>query len=464
MTTALFHINDNCLQIQQASSLEQSRGYAWLKGEQVFFDLDTENIAVNHCRLSPQEINSQYWQQCEQSAIPTNAANMRHAADLVWQHLKQLQKQHGLLDVAFVVPSHYQESNLQLLLGIARACELNVEALLNKAVFAIQQTQLQKNQSQQNDCLHIDVQLHQTVCTQVSVDNGTIKLGAVEVIQNVGIQAMYDALLKAIQANFISNDRFDPLHHAQTEQQVFDQLEKLAVEINNTGKANVTVDHQQRLYTTSIDSKQWQACLAPFTKTLISVGAKYSQVFIDLNNAFDGQALSECDAANFVNLTTPSIDVDSFINDLAASDNTEAGDSLVYKTQLPELSASSLSNAGVSEVKPAGNQQQQKVADVASNSIRQSSSQSSSTSKPSKGVTHILCSGQAVALQHALIELSNNQLAIKHSEQGNLQTLLNDGTLFVLNGAAQADMSDLQVNDRLGSNLADGVITAVQVL
>lgn len=453
MTTALFHINDNCLQIQQSDLLEQSRGYAWLNADQVFFDLDPENNAVNHCRLSPQEINSHYWQQCEQSAIPANAANMRHAADLVWQHLQQLQQRHGLSDIAFVVPSHYQASNLQLLLGIARACQLNVKALLNKPVLALQQAEVQEG-----DCLHIDVQLHQTVCAQVSVANGMIKLGSVEVIQNVGIQAMYDALLKSIQANFISNDRFDPLHHAQTEQQVFDQLESLAREISDTGKANVTVDHQQRLYSTSIDSKQWQACLAPFTKTLISAGAKYSQVFIDLNNAFNGEALAECDAASFVNITTPVIDVGNLISGLAASDKDAVGESLVYKTELPVVSNSSLADVGITANQASNNDHQRQAKKVSNDSLRQTSPQTSKT------VTHVLCAGQAIALNHALIDLSNNQLNIEYAGQGNLQALLNDGTLFLLNGAAQTDMSDLKINDRLGSNLADGVITAVEVL
>jgi len=439
MATALFHINDNCLQIQQANSFVQSQGYAWLKDDQVVFDLDSSVSAVGHCRLDPQTINSHYWQQCEQSSIPANAANMRHAADLVWQHITQLQQHYNLNDVAFVVPSHYQSSNLQLLLGIARSCQLNVQALLNKSVLALAQVV-----NADGNYLHIDVQLHQTVCTQVNLDAGVVKLGTIEVIQNVGIQSMYDALLKAIQANFIRNDRFDPLHHAQTEQQLFDQLAVAAKEIQSTGKANISVDHQQRLHTTSIDSKQWQACLAPFTKTLISAGAKYSQVFIDLNNAFSGESLSECEAAGFVSLQTPLLDATSLINDAST------GESLVYKTELPVASLQtdtpSANAAPVAEAAANVNAGNKNVAE--SNQV----------------VTHLLCMGNAVALEHALIGLHNNQLSINHADNGNVNNLLSDGTLFVMNNdSANRNASNLKLNDRLGSNLADGVITAIHV-
>lgn len=451
MATALFYINDNCLQIQQANSFIQSQGYAWLQEGQVVFDLGSSTSAIAQCRLDPQQINSRYWQQCEQSSIPANTANMRHAADLVWQHLTQLQNRHNLTDVAFVVPSHYQSGNLQLLLGIARSCQLNVQALINKSVLA-----LQAHAQGDGSYLHIDVQLHQTVCTQVTLDAGVLKLGVIEVIQNVGIQNMYDALLKAIQANFIRNDRFDPLHHAQTEQQVFDQLAAAATEVESTGKANINVDHQQRLHTTSIDTKQWQACLAPFTKTLISAGAQYSHVYIDLNNAFNGATLDECDVAGFTNLTTPLRDATSLIND------TNTGDSLVYKT---ELSVIALQDSGRASSNATANVVAGKLA-KRKGAISQSVSNNShvDASQAQQTVTHLLCMGRAIALENALISLHNNQLSINYVEKGNLESLINDGTLFVINSdAGRTSAKDLKLNDRLGSNLADGVITAIQV-
>ena len=451
MSTALFHINDHCLQIQQADSLVQSQGYAWLRDDQVVFDFDSEDSAVKHCRIEPQQINSLYWQQCEQTAIPANSANMRHAADLIWQHLSQLRQQYGLRDLVFVTPSHYQSSNLQLLLGIARTCQLNVQALVNKAVVAIQQAGMADG-----EYYHLDVQLHQTVCSVVQVNSGQVKLGNVEVIQNVGIQAMQDALLKAIQANFIRNDRFDPLHHAATEQQMFDQLASNATDIANTGKASISVEHQQRLHTTSIDAKQWQACLAPFTKTLISAGAKYSQVFIDLNKAFDDCSLKECDEAGFTALHTGAVDASTLVKHVVEAGSEEG--SLVYKTQLPSIAGASQSQANGSASMSEASASKKSATPIESKAAPNASA------PLENGVTHLLFAGKAVAVQNAIVGLDNNQLSLDYSEQGNLQSLLSNGTLFVVNDDSRTVLSQLKANDRLGSNLADGVITAIEVL
>jgi len=159
---------------------------------------------------------------------------MRHAADLVWKHLSDLREQRGLQSLVLVVPSHYRESNLQLLLGIANSSGLNVKGLTNKAVLA-----LHDRVAQPGNYLHVDVQLHQTVVSVVKCDKGNVSLGAIEVLQDVGIHAMQEAILKGLQKNFIQGDRFDPLHDAGTEQQLFNQIPDIARQINETGKATV---------------------------------------------------------------------------------------------------------------------------------------------------------------------------------------------------------------------------------
>ena len=88
---ATLHINDNNLLLQTSNGIRRGRGYAWIKGDSLVFNQPSEQAAVKHCRLHPQQINSRYWQQCDQSSIPKNDAGMRHAADLIWQQLRQYQ-------------------------------------------------------------------------------------------------------------------------------------------------------------------------------------------------------------------------------------------------------------------------------------------------------------------------------------------------------------------------------------
>ena len=441
----LLYINDNNLLVQRDGQIYRSQGYAWLRGAEVLFDAEQQNSAIKNCRRSPQEINNRYWQQCEQSAISNNAAGMRHSADLIWRHLTELKQQHGLNEMILVVPSHYQSSNLQLLLGIAKSCAIDVLGLVNKSVLSLHD----KLQADGN-YLHLDIQLHQSVATVVTVKGGHAQLGSAEIIQNVGIHAMQDILLKSIQNNFIQNDRFDPLHYASTEQQLFDQLPNIGVQIDQVGKANVNVEYEQRVHTASVDKKQWNSVLDPLLKKLIAntSASNTKAVYFDANAAFsggdksasNGAGLSGLTAAGMIPLNTVSqIDSGSLVS------NADASATLDYITDLPvslELDNSDTKDDVAQSVPPAA------------------AVQAASNKKLAGAVTHFLSAGVAFPIANSELRTDGGQLSLHMSAVGNVQNMLDQQKVFIMN---DSDRRELQVNDRIGSNLADGVVTAISV-
>lgn len=445
--STLLYINDNNLLIQQAGDVHRSQGYAWLRGAEVFFDSEEKTSAVKNCRRSPQEINSRYWQQCEQSAITSNAAGMRHAADLVWRHLSELKQRYGLQDLVLVVPSHYQASNLQLLLGIAKSCGLNVVGMVNKSVLA-----LHDKVGSDGDYLHLDIQLHQTVSTVVTVKSGRAQLGTAEIIQNIGIQAMQDALLKSIQHSFIQNDRFDPLHYASSEQQLFDQLPTISAELVALGKSNVNVEREQRVHSTSVDSKQWNSVMAPLLKTLISnaSAANAKAVYVDANAAFATSNKPASAGAGFAGLETAGMlmldSVSPISSQLLVSTTAEAG-TVDYLTDLP-VSKSQKADATTS--KPAA------VTPAATPTHSQAQ-----ISLPEAGqASHLLQAGVAIPIATSELRTDGVQLSLHKAAVGNVQAMLSEQKLYILN---DSERRELRANDRLGSNLVDGVVTVISV-
>jgi len=446
----LLHINDNNLLIQQDGHVHRSQGYAWLNGTDVVFDSDAQNSAAKNCRRSPQEINSRYWQQCEQSAIANNAAGMRHSADLIWRHLGELKQLHGLQELVLVVPSHYQAGNLQLLLGIAKSCGLEVVGMVNKSVLA-----LHDQVSGDGDYVHLDIQLHQTVSTVVTVAAGRAKLGSVEIIQNGGIQAMQDALLKSIQHSFIQNDRFDPLHYASTEQQLFDQLPSLASDIERSGKGNVNVEREQRVHTTSVDSKQWNSVTTPLLKNLItsSAAANVNAVYADTNAAFTtsheladaGIGLADLQAAGMLMLSSvASIDPQLLIS------NTSVAGAVDYLTDLP-----------VSEkLNSASNPDQVQTQKTAPVDVERAIQSQVATSSVAGQASHLLQAGVAIPIANAELSTDGAQLSLHKASSGNVQAMLDGQKVFILN---DNERRELHANDRLGSNLVDGVIAVISV-
>ena len=433
----VLHINDNNLLLQTGSKTVRSQGYAWLKSGEVYFDFEGTNNAVAACRLEPQQINSRYWQQCEQTALSENNSGMRHAADLIWRHLSEFKARFDPSKLLLVVPSHLQASNLQLLLGVAQAAGVPIAGLLNKAAIS-----LAASSEKADLALHVDVQLHQTVCTEVRRQRELWQMQRIEILHEVGVQAMQDALLKAAQERFIKSDRFDPLHYAETEQQLFDQLPQLADAIEANGKATMTVEHGGKKYTCNIDERQWSIALKPFAEILKTAIIESEPNIRHLDfNGFNG--FMHADEHNRV-VEAPVLT--SSQQQLAAK--TDAEGNVVYLTEFPaENSSAQVLETKVS-AKSAPHQTEKKETQIKQDRV-------------DNKATHLMCDGVAIAIEGVQVSLENGLLSIAESaKQSNLGSLLVANKLFVIGAEAR---NELHVNDRLGSDLVDGVLTAIKV-
>lgn len=431
--TTIIQINDNNLLVKQGDELHVVQGYAWFREDQVYFDSDDlQQNAARHSRLFPQQINNQYWQQCDNSPVAKNDHQVRHAADLIWKHLIDLKQKYNLDEVILSVPSHYQTANLQLLLGIAKAAGLSVTGLINNALLS-----LHNKINKQGLYLHIDMQLHQAVCSTLEVVDGQVKLKETEILQDVGLLAMQDALLKAIQNSFIQNDRFDPLHHAQTEQQLFDQLPEIISKVAQSGKASVSVDYEFRQYSANIDEKQLLAALKPLYDSLNKAAEqqKYQQVFYVANGV---QPLGLAKTITVIDEAT-NVSSNDLLNLMRADTGDSGENNSVYITQCA---------VGNSEGKA------KKVSKKKSKTNK-----GKDAGQSTNGVTHLLQSGVALPLDKAFVDTGENNLSLINKSP-NWQQLLESGTLFIVNDDTR---KTLKPNDRLASNIADGVISAIQV-
>ncbi len=473
------HINDNALLVQETSDnggqiIQRSQGYAWLQDGHVVYDvsadIDSAQHPIKHCRLEPQTINSRYWQQCAQTAIANNGAGMRHAADLMWKHVAELKRQSALADIAVVVPADYRDAQLKLLLGVIKANDLSVSALISKPVLAVQQRAVT-----QGHMVHIDVQLHQTVISTVSVSEQEVTLVDVEVKADIGLQALQEALLHHLQASFIRNDRFDPLHNAATEQQLFDQLSDIVAKVDGTKKATVGVEHHSKLYSAVVEAGEVEAALSDLIGLINSHSGQHSgQVVVDLNGAFELAHLPSINP-KVIWATQP----EPITAKLANGTDSDAG--VIHQVSLPAIqTAFSTNGAGrdagnSSAINSAANKATAADASAAqvtpSITKTQASAQpltaaqpSITTNKPSQVATHLMQFGVVVALDKAAISTDGAVLRLIQADAGqasDLPAMLNNGALSVINDSKR---THLLANDRLMSPAADGVITAVAVL
>ncbi len=446
--THILHINDNNLLIQQSLDaggdiVQRSRGYAWLNGDEVRFDLNSDTAPVRHLHLKPQEINSRYWQQCAENSIPPNGAGMRHAADLVWRHLAELKSAVEFQDLALIVPAHYQDTHLRLLLGVAKANGIDVSAMFAKPVYAVRQYA-----ETMGEFVHVDVQLHQTVVSKVAVSERSLELTHVDTNADVSLSSLQDGLLQALQQRFIQHDRFDPLHDAETEQQLFDQLPTIVAAALTQEKAPVGVQHKGRLYNTTFERSDVESS---FSDLLDLIGAKRVHVIVDMNNGFD---LSQLNGSNITNLSWASMP--QALHSAELSSKNESGD-VVYRTSLPFLKPKSVSKPKSESLTDATHASELKATESDLPKVSQLEAADEIST-----VTHLMQLGVAVPLNNASIVTDEALLKLSIATQASddVSDMLKRGKLEIVN---EPSRTYLKPNDRLMSPIADGVITAISV-
>ncbi len=196
--------------------------------------------ALGLTRLHPQQSFNQFWFQLGLDPLVSKNKLFRHQADLAFGHLESITKQFELEgETVFAVPSHYSAAQLATLLGLVKHCSINAAGLVDLALLAM--AQLQEHQH----ALFMDVQLHQTVLTLVTKEQGEILREKVLPVPGTGLLSLQDAWANTITDAFIKQSRFDPLHNADTEQYIYSELEnwlktvvinkEILLEINNKG-------------------------------------------------------------------------------------------------------------------------------------------------------------------------------------------------------------------------------------
>ena len=215
MSVCILEVNDSEVRVcKDKKIILRSPGYAVINKE----NINLGNKALKHAYLNPRQTYNRFWDKLNQDALQTPTQNYRHHADLAYAHLKAIYEETGKPEeIIFAVPGRYSSQQLSLLLGIAEACPFKAVGLVDIAV-ASAASVADRGQYQ-----HIDIHLHQAVLTHLDINDSVVRR-SVEVVDETGLQAIYNSASSLIADLFIKQSRFDPHHHAETEQALYDQL------------------------------------------------------------------------------------------------------------------------------------------------------------------------------------------------------------------------------------------------
>lgn len=216
MTLATINLHDAGLQVALDGELVRtSPGFAVLNKQQLLLG----EAATAAARRLPQWTNNRFWAQLDTHPLANRTAQVRHHADLAFAHLEALWRpiSKEADEAILCVPSYYTAENLGLLLGMAKECGIPVKGMVDQSLLAA------AGLASPNNLLHLDVHLHGITLTRLT-NSGLLVRREVNTLAETGLVSLWEKWANLVAKQFIQTTRFDPMHDAAVEQQLFDLL------------------------------------------------------------------------------------------------------------------------------------------------------------------------------------------------------------------------------------------------
>ena len=237
--TCILELNDADLTLySDAAVLHRSPGIAVVLDDAVHFGEE----ALRLSRIHPRQTNQQYFTRLNADPLTAPGRSARNHADLVYLHLQTFKP---LIDaeggeVLLAVPGILSADQLGVLLGVLQEIGIGVSGFVDAAVAAAAGRSLPER------AYHLDVMMQRAVVTvlETNADGEVGKAGVQEVLE-CGLNRLMEGWIDVIADRFVRETRFDPLHAAATEQQLFDQIHAW-LEGGGAAELAVEIDHAEQ--------------------------------------------------------------------------------------------------------------------------------------------------------------------------------------------------------------------------
>jgi hypothetical protein len=115
-------------------------------------------------------------------------------------------------------PAHASTQGLSAVLAIARSFSLPVDGFVDAAVASVAALGLERS------AIVLEVGLHHAGATYIDRDGAQVRRRRTAITERGGLMSFYQGWLELVSGTMVKRTRFDPLHDAPTEQQLFDSL------------------------------------------------------------------------------------------------------------------------------------------------------------------------------------------------------------------------------------------------
>lgn len=271
MGQGVLDINDCGLRVFDGTDeVLDSPGIAIIEPQQI----QVGTVALMRARSHPTQVNNQFWRRLSLESLKSENTRCRHHADLAYCHLQEVADHCDLPEeIVLAVPGNFTREQLALLLGVVNESPVNAVGLVDAATACI------SGSAPRGVHLHIELQRHQTLVSRVAVHEQAV-LDIAETVSDAGLHNFLDAWARVFTDAFIMQCRFDPLHSAEAEQQLYDMLPQWVNRAMRQGEVMAELDDR----TAKVSLRQLQDASTPTlsrVRALIdNLGESNSIVFV----------------------------------------------------------------------------------------------------------------------------------------------------------------------------------------
>ena len=263
MTRLAIHLNDAGITLSDGERIAyREPGFAWLGDDK----LTTGNEAFTHSRIDPRRIQHRFWSDLTTTPLADNRFSHLSAADLASRQLEAVRRAVGgeVSELVVAVPAYMASENLGLFLGITAELQFPVVGMVDAAVAA------SRREFQGAVPVHIDLSLHQASLTRLAQPS-MAQSDRSEIAHGAGVYALYDLWLSAVAEAFVQQSRFDPLHTAESEQTLLNNLGGWLAEASRADSVSMEIESGGQRYTAEVDSLALISAAAPVYQQIASM-------------------------------------------------------------------------------------------------------------------------------------------------------------------------------------------------
>src|SRR6266850_5043686 len=201
-------------------------------------------------------------------AVLTQRSSSARAEMLVAAELQARLAEQPIRDserIWVATPAQAETKGLEALLGIARGLRLPIDGFIDCAAVTTAALGSDRN------TIVLELGLHDAAATAVDCEGSQARRRRSVLTEIGGFIELYQVWLDLISTTMVKRTRFDPLHDAATEQQLFDAMPSLTRELASTGNTSASVTKGKERFEVALARDQFARAAEPIYRSIVGL-------------------------------------------------------------------------------------------------------------------------------------------------------------------------------------------------